>query len=319
MGKFTIPGNTNKRLPVVAITTLYRPDPETLIAAAMQLSREVSLLCYVDNSAPEGRDVVDEIRKLVDVTVLYVPTSKNIGLAALNKGVEYAVAFLTRKGMVENPYILFMDQDSIPADGMVKVLLADYKRFQEKNSRKIAAVGPVHKDVYTGTFRWKIPPKIRAKGYAGGGLYLVKQLPTSGMLTRADVWKTVGSFSPELFLDLTDFEWCWRAAMKGFVVVKTVNTYLLHALGEGVVRCMGFPMHIPSVDREYWLFRNLLFPLSCRYAPPEVKLKLTAKILPKMFSHLLCFENRRDRLVNIIKGVRDGAARWFLSTNAGTQ
>ena len=121
---------------VYAIVVTFHPNIETLHELLNLLSPQVDTILLIDNATPGLAQVVS--LSTVDNFELII-NSENLGVAtAYNQGVVKAQS----EGATHT--ILF-DQDSLPADSLVQVLLGVwYKAVQ--NGMKIAALGPNYTD-----------------------------------------------------------------------------------------------------------------------------------------------------------------------------
>ena len=101
-----------------SIVTLYYPDV-TLLSTLMQIiARQVDLVCVVDNTPNTTFNVKELFSSYENLT--YIPFGKNVGIAeAQNRGIKFL-----KKEAVD--FVLFLDQDSIPPQNMVKQLIESY-------------------------------------------------------------------------------------------------------------------------------------------------------------------------------------------------
>jgi GT2 family glycosyltransferase len=73
---------------------------------------------------------------------------------------------------------------------------------------------------------------------------------------RADVFRRLGGFTPELFLYQEDLELCWRARLAGLRVVVTPDADVLH----------DYVFERPDRRKEYYLERNRLIFVMTAYS-----------------------------------------------------
>ena len=170
-------------------------------------------------------------------------------------------------------YVLFLDQDSLPQDGMVSGLRQTLNRLQA-NGHKVACVGP----------RVRLPGSSKPAVFARLGWFGLQRqscphdeaaiecdfLLSSGSLVPLEVIDDVGGMEEALFIDQVDTEWCLRARAKGYRVFGACGAVLEHRLGEALFRIwFGRWRHLPRHKpfRYYYIFRNSVHLFRREYAP----------------------------------------------------
>jgi len=109
----------------------------------------------------------------------------------------------------------------------------------------------------------------------------------------------------DLFIDLVDYEWCWRAEKLGFSTYVTNEVKMAHRLGEDRYHFLGKSIGVPSPIRHYYQFRNTIIMFNRSYVPLSFKLKYML-ILPFKFFFFALFVNPRAvRFRMISKGIID--------------
>lgn len=125
--------------------------------------------------------------------IIYKHFGENIGLCrALNYGMGQAC----EAGF---EWALLMDSDS----SFLSDIIGEYLKFIKGNDTKnIAVLSPVH-----------IYDRGRKTGYAGNRE--VRWAMTSGCFYHVGIFKRVGGFKEELFVDGLDIDYCYKAARGG--------------------------------------------------------------------------------------------------------
>jgi rhamnosyltransferase len=264
-----------------AIYTLFNPTKiffENLYA----LSADFDLVVLVDNT-PAGANLA----KLPSNVVVH-SDGINKGIAkALNIGIQIAV---------ENKidHILLFDQDSTPSQNLVDGLLNALFRFGDD----AVIIGPTHVDDQV--VDMQISPVISSSATS---FEEVSCLPTSGIAFKLANNISSFNFDERLFLDLVDFDWCWRLRSAGWRIFRARNIKMLHRLGEAEKSILGLNYHIPATYRHYYQFRDTLNLVLRKYVPLRAKLRL-AGILPiKFFFYPFVLDSGRERLKWMIYGV----------------
>lgn len=241
---------------VAAIIVTYHPDQDfsqRLAALLAQLTRVV----IVDNGSEES--CLSPLRPYLtdDNRVTIHRNETNLGIAtALNQGFRMLIAEGYR-------WLLTLDQDSIPAAGMVAALCERLRA--DPDPSRIAMVGASRRDpVSPGAEHLWVRPKtgfpfferVDCNSLNDGGTTVVI---TSGTLTSTAVFEEIGPFRDELFIDLVDIEYSLRALRAGYRIVGACDANLVHRIGATRTRpVLGIPIvvthHAPV--RRYYLFRN---------------------------------------------------------------
>jgi len=94
----------------------------------------------------------------------------------------------------------------------------------------------------------------------------IDELITSGSLLNLSLFKKLGGFDEELFIDLVDNEYCLRARLQDFSIIQFSNIYLAHRLGTEVVNSSIKSLFLIRKKKEvhsplrcYYMYRNMLY------------------------------------------------------------
>jgi rhamnosyltransferase len=281
---------------VKAVITAYRPDVATLRESLTATAPQVEALLLVAN---DGAPWTCQLP--ANVTLLR--QAKNIGLgAAYNLAARWA-----REQMAT--HLLLLDQDSVPASGMVAALM---EGFQQPGP--VAAVGPLWRDSRTredGFFvrlaRWG----ARKYKPAAGEIVPVDFLISSGSLISLAALADIGPFDESLFIEHVDTDWALRAGATGYRLYGVADARLDHALGDAALstsplglRQRRFFLYKP--ERNYYLLRNSVALWRRHYAPwPWVIYDVRRTFLLMLF-YALFVPPRLARLRSMLRALRDG-------------
>jgi rhamnosyltransferase len=254
---------------VCAVIVTYNPAEARLVNVIAAVQAQVSHIVIVDNAAEGGFDLA---KLAADECLTIIKNNSNVGLAkAQNMGIQWALDQGCK-------YVLILDQDSIPAEGMVDKLVKASESLKSQGV-KLCAVGPRYGResaptshfLRFGQYRYErlvCPPQ-------GEPLLECSFLISSGTLVAAEVFSVVGFMDETLFIDHIDTEWCMRAVIKGYSFYGVCNAYMGHELGEKVVevwwgRDRVIPIHHPF--RLYYIFRNSVLLFKRKNLPLKWKL-----------------------------------------------
>lgn len=292
-----------KQNKIGAIVVLYKPDINAIKVNLQLLAQQVEILLVVDNSSENNIRFIPTCENIT-----YIPLMHNVGIAAAqNEGIRNLTKY-------DLDYVLFSDQDSTPESDTAEKLLLAFRLIKNLGI-KVAATGTTSINVTTGN---PYPPKtpegeyFRLNGY--DNVMHAKQcdaIPSSISLLELEVIKEIGGFDESLFIDGVDYEWCWRAAMKGYHVYCVKEAPIKHMLGEGDHVLHGRHIAISSPFRCYYQYRNYLWLLNRDYVPTWWKRKHLFKYMVKFFYYPLFSKPHLPYITNMLKGISDG----ILKTN----
>lgn len=288
-----------------AIVVTYHPDATCLTRLLTVLTCEVERTIVVDNT-PGGITL-----PIVDVSaVSVILNGHNAGVAAAqNVGIRAAL-----DGGAD--HVLLLDQDSLPAAGMVAHLHQRLGRILEHDPR-VGAVAASYGDAgaYEGgyvRFDTMGPRRIRC-GTGEEGLTGLKVDVTisSGLLVPVWALDDIGLMDESLFIDHVDTDWCLRARARGYSLFIDCGARLEHHLGVGgqriwLGRWRRIPKHVP--ERHYYQWRNALLLARRDYVPWS----WTASVLVRQFGRAalatLVGPHRARTLYFTLRGLADGVA-----------
>ena len=261
-----------------------------------KLKGKVNEIIVVDNgSKAETISMLKELEK--EITIIYLEKNKGIAYA-LNKGIKYSI----EKGY---DWILTLDHDSIVTDNMINNMLKCYEGFEGELKEKVAMLVPVH---------------VEEKEYENNNIINNEEVAsklytevlteiTSGALTKASIYKSVGLYDEKLFIDLVDHDYCLSLNKKGFKVIQVNSAILIHNLGESVKKSiLGLKM-IPtnhSPLRRYYMSRNRHY-IWNKYKKDFPGWVLTDKrrFITENLKIVLFEDNKIEKFKYIREGIRD--------------
>jgi len=285
---------------VCAVIVTYYPDGSRLHNLLVALEEQVDQICIVNNSK---KSLPLDQAKQIAIPITVLDNVDNVGIGrAHNQGIDVAVA----QGC---SHVLLLDQDSLPGSDMVSCLIqCECKALSQ--GRRVGAVGPQVVDAESGSPE----PLFRARRWWVSRLGCgekrcceVAYLIASGTLLRTEIFPLVGHFAEELFIDLVDVEWGFRAHQKGFSLLVCCNAQLQHTIGvkESFLAGTAVTRHAPV--RLYYQFRNYFFLLRKYFSSFSGWFIYHAirRLLPRFFLFLL-IPPRRQHAAMMLRGVWDG-------------
>lgn len=267
---------------VIASIVLYEPDIERLYENISAIQDQVEKVVIIINGS--GCDcVISDYSRQNDFYIIQNEENKGIAFA-LNQALEYAY---TKK----YKWVLTLDQDTVvPADLVVLLLRHEY-------CDKIGIIAPnfVDRNYYH-----------KSEEKKGWGFVL--NCITSACLTNVDIWKRIGGFDNELFIDFVDHDYCANLVESGYAIIQDYDVKILHEIGNGKRVFFGKHSMVVlnhSAMRKYYMVRNAIY-----FTKKWPKLANTVsnknEFLTLQLISIVFFENDKIRKLSaVFKGVFD--------------
>ncbi len=267
---------------VVVIYLAYHPD-ENDLHYVNQLAENLSVI-IVSNSGEHNFGSHVKGKRIFE---------ENVGVGAgYNAGIDAARA-------LGATHVMFHDQDSRLDPSMVASALLRLCEVDPRGDSVAFSLEPV--DLRTNTAR---SPRLN-RPKSEGDLLRYREVQFSGLLTPMRLFTSAKPFSEYLFVDLVDFEWCWRMA-PSVRVLRDPSLTIGHQLGSGTRTLLGAEYSLPSASRFYFQFRNLIALSRASYVPFQWKVLTAIKYAIR--TALLPFIDRQFTKAwkQSIAGIRDG-------------
>lgn len=221
---------------IAAIVITYHPGPEVFKNVQSYLS-QVDHLYIADNSSPKlsfSKEILDATK----ITVL--SNGGNEGIAVrINQVADLAI----KAGY---DWLLTMDQDSYFDVENIQAYFDYLQAYPGADQVAMFGVETVEK------------PELIADLNEP-----VDRLITSGSMLNLSLFKEIGPFDQQLFIDEVDHEYCYRAGLKGYAIIQFTHIFLEHQLGESVaVKTLKGTQKTTSFHsplRIYYMVRNYLY------------------------------------------------------------
>ena len=277
---------------VIAIVTLYQPNDENISNLALILE-QVDYLVICDNSLSDNHIRVKNVLQNPHYSYLY--NSKNLGLSA---------AFNIALNMLElnwsdNDYVIFFDQDSKIDKNYIIALKSEYEKLISLDY-KIGCIGPKYYDKSAECY---CVPKIKKD--ITDTLMSVKSIITSSMLCRYGELKEIGFWNEDIFLDMADWDLCWRFQQNGYLTCMTTKVCLMHKLGDNCKKIGPLTLKTSNPIREYYQTRDSLKLLHKSYTPFKFKIRFIKNLTLKPVVHFLLLDDKKKRLSYFYRGIKD--------------
>lgn len=272
-----------------ALVTLYNPSEKEFNNCRI-LSQQVDTVILCDNSQ-ESHETVFQNEK----NIIYITKNENLGL-----GAAFNVALKNDTyGWKDDDLIIFFDQDSQIGEGYIQALQDEYRKI-ETLIPNLGCLGPVFYNTSNG--RTERP---RQKKNITDETYEVSNTITSSLMMRYGNLKRIDFWNEKVFLDLADWDLCWRMQKAGMVCCMTEKVVLHHSVGNGEKKVGPIKLRVGQPFREYYQTRDALYLLQENYVPLKMRLRLIANVTIRPVVHYLMLDDKKSRMKFIRWGIND--------------
>ncbi|UPQ81326.1 glycosyltransferase [Pseudomonas knackmussii] len=270
------------------ILTTYNPCFAALKDNLESYICQVGRVVLCDNSDNEAAASQIEAVCSGYESAIYLSMGGNKGIAAAqNAGIELAIS-------LGYQYFIEIDQDSKLGEGYVSGIVETYLLLAS-NGLPIAGVGPI------------AVSKEQDFVYHGykhdSGIHFSDKTLSSGFFFSKCAYQLVGGKDEGLFIDLVDWDWCWRARSKFLYVAVDTSVRIEHMMGDGHKKILGYKVGLPAPIRLYYQYRNSLYLLSKPHVPFGWKVKRVIILAVKIPYYYFCTDRRAERVSYIFRGV----------------
>jgi len=279
----------------IAIIVTYNPELLTLQKTILVLKKQNIEVIIVDNSVNFNFSSIN----LDSVEIIL--NNYNYGIAkAQNIGITYAL-----KRNVD--FICFFDQDSNIPDNFFRDMI-DCRKFDVES-----VFSPLIVDEQTGEelpsfllSKFGMPIKIFSNGVTDE--FFVDLVISSGTVVTSKTFELVGKMNEDLFIDLVDFEWCFRCKKFNVPITCVPSVKMKHSIG---VRKSPLTGTIHNPFRNYYKQRNPFYLLSYSHVPKLYSIKLIIISLIQSFIMIVSQRKPMQYIKSTYSAVWDGS-KYFI-------
>ncbi|MEY0151518.1 glycosyltransferase [Providencia rettgeri] len=221
----------------------YNPCISDFNNTILSICTQCRNIFIIDN----GSNNIFEIENLIKDTpnINLVRLDENKGIAeATNIGMSLSLS-------TDSNYTVISDQDTIFPSDYVKIAQLTFAKF---NKYKIGAICPQFYERNSNYFCRPYTNKNIDTDYDD-----VYQAIASGLVVSHFAWINTGGMNSDLFIDLVDFEWCWKIESAGFKIIRNNNMVIEHNLGDDSITFLGKNISKHNDIRIYYIVRNTLY------------------------------------------------------------
>lgn len=275
---------------VIALITYFNPTRENIENTNI-IAKQVDKVFIFDNSSYSSI----KHNYFKSSNIKYYTLGKNYGLSG-------AFNFLLKNEnfkWYDDDFIIFFDQDTKIKLQHIEILKNEYIHLLE-DGYNVGCIGPF----FFNNSNNKIEvPKLKKR--VNTKTFNVKSVITSSMLTQYSTLVKVNFWNENIFLDLTDWDLCWRLEKLGKKCFMTKETIINHSVGEGEKKILFFHLRIGKPFREYYQTRDCLYLLKEGYVPIRFKCRFILNVTVRPILHIVFLDNKKERYKFIKKGFVD--------------
>lgn len=275
---------------ITAIVTLFHPTQKQ-VDNISSYARSVDRVLLCDNSPNSNEKLFNGLENAT-----YIWFGENLGLSLGFNRVLKNNTFQWK----DDDYIIFFDQDSSVEKGHILGLLGIYQKLSKLNHNRVGCLGPA----YYNESNKKIE-MVNGKEQVIKGVYEVPTIITSSMLLQYATIKDIGFFNEKAFLDMADWDLCWRLTAKHYHCYTTNTVVLKHSVGCGEKRFGPLRIRIWRPFRSYYQVRDSLYLLEENYVPKLYRLRLLANLTIFPIINIVALGDIFERWFYIRKGFGD--------------
>lgn len=271
---------------VAVIIVLYNPDTNDIDNVRRIAQYNVGFV--VDNSLIPFMDgeTIGNMSYICNKANIGIAKAQNIALREILKG--------------DYEYVVFLDQDTrVAVDYPLQIAM----EFSRIDNGRLAVLGPQVVNAVTGG---QYASAIHKYEISENGFSLRKHIISSGSCMSINALKDVGLMCGELFIDYVDFEWCWRAASKGYQCGVTSHLQISHHVGQRELSIGKYKVIISAQQRYFYQYRNFIWLIQKKYVPLQWKCATCVKFLLRLVYFPILVNGGLKYWNNMIKGLEAG-------------
>ena len=271
---------------VAVIIVLYNPDTNDIDNVRRIAQYNVGFV--VDNSLIPFMDgeTIGNMSYICNKANIGIAKAQNVALREILKG--------------DYEYVVFLDQDTRVAVDYPSQIAMEFSRI---DNGRLAVLGPQVVNAVTGG---QYASAIHKYEISENGFSLRKHIISSGSCMSINALKDVGLMWGELFIDYVDFEWCWRAASKGYQCGVTSHLQISHHVGQRELSIGKYKVIISAQQRYFYQYRNFIWLIQKKYVPLQWKCATCVKFLLRLVYFPILVNGGLKYWNNMIKGLEAG-------------
>ncbi len=267
-----------KNSKIAGVVVLYNP-PEDFENNIKTYIDDLDVLYVIDNSNNKNKLFKND-------KIVYIFNNENIGVAkALNIGAAKAI---------EKKYnwLLTMDQDTKFNKGVMKRMTNYIKNNDTKDDGILVPWHNTKLDIVKSEDPIDYP----------------LQVMTSGNLVNLEIYKKIGEYNEDYFIDGIDIEYCLRIKKNNYRIVRFNDVSIEHDLGDIEYHKFLGKTYLCSNHnylRNYYIARNYRYIRKKYYDIAPEYCEILTHLKLRIFRIVMFEKDKYRKVRNIIRGIKD--------------
>ncbi len=279
-----VPSATN----TCAVVITYFPDDD-ISSRLLRIQQQLPSIIIIDNAS--SKHCLSILRNFsVSPKIELLENYNNEGIG---KALNQAVSLARESGFL---WMLTLDQDTLVHEDMFDTLVAVY--------RSSGCRSPLIGSNYWDVSREK--QFLKCDSRTDKEFVERRTVITSGTLMRLDLFKCIGGFREDYFIDSIDHEYCLRVRANGFQVIMSCKKLMSHSIGRrGSRKSRLLAFDHPPV-RKYYMARNTLVTLKCYFRrEPVWAVRQLTRLIVEFLSIVIIEGDKRNKGNAFGRGILD--------------
>ena len=230
---------------VCAVIVSYNPSSDVLSHITALRPQVLSLVVVDNGSSPEN-------------LVMLRNGSSRLGFKLIENGLNRGIAYALNQGICQASmngatWVAFFDQDSVIPPNFMDLMFETYNDSPMRLQAGI--ICPRYCDERTDIV---LPLPCSKKKE-------ILAVPTSGSLVPTEIFRLVGEFNEDLFIDYVDVEFSLRVRKAGYRIIQSTQAVLRHSMGKITRHRFARRFFITTnhnAARRYYITRNRIWVLA---------------------------------------------------------
>ena len=275
---------------ILAAIIVYKPDSTLGKLIDDLIIQKVDVFLFIN----KANRITEEIIKSKKIN--YFISSENVGISkAFNK--------VIKKFQNERyKYLFTFDQDSLIESNFISSMITNFKAAYKLNNNVVCCAPTIRDRKYTKSKHLINKPKKKYRKKYERVSFAI----TSGSLYTNKSFKKVGIMNELLFIDGVDVDWCERANLNKFIIIKSKNVFLHHKIGQKYINFFGIKKSFHDDNlRVYYIVRNSIYLILRGSNSIQWKITQVIKTPARLIGYAILSENFREAIQFEFFAIRD--------------
>ncbi len=273
----------------LAAIIVYKPDFSLGKLVDDLIIQNVDVFLFINR----GNRIANKIIKSKKVD--YFISSENVGISkAFNK----VIKIFQDKGY---KYLFTFDQDSLIENNFISSMISNFNLAQKLNKNVVCCAPTIKDRKYTKSKSLIKTSRNYLKKYEKVSFAI-----TSGSLYTPQSFEKVGVMNELLFIDGVDVDWCERANLNNFTIIKSRNVFLHHKIGQKYINFFGIKKSFHDDNlRVYYIVRNSIYLILRGSNSIQWKIIQVIKTPARLIGYALLSKNLKEAIRFEFFAIRD--------------